>query len=332
MKHMPRSSDHDARHAERHSVLVYETVEEFLATIVPFVGAGVEQGDAVIAVAARANLIALRETLGRMPPWVRFVDDTDWYARGPRTMGRWTSFVDTQVSAGRRQVRVVGEVVWPSDRNQHWEMTRFEVAATLAFDTRPVLVVCPYNVATLPDTVIDAALATHPGVIRKGATCANPAFIDPHAFVAPRIPTLEPPTAHVSKEFAAYDISSAARFVEGRARLAGLQEAAVQRLTAAVSELALNAAVHTGGSIRVAAWQGDGAFVCQVEDEGAGIADPGVGFQPPSAGDPRWGLWQIRDAVDRIEFGRTGRGSVVRLCMTRGARSRAGAHHVLSRL
>jgi anti-sigma regulatory factor (Ser/Thr protein kinase) len=329
---MPRSSDHDLRHAERHSVLLYETVDEFLGTIVPFVAAGMEQGDAVMAVAAPANLIALRETMGRTPPWIRFVDDTDWYARGPDTMGRWTSFVDDQVGAGRRQVRIVGEVVWPSDRNQHWEMTRFEVAATLAFETRPVLVVCPYSVASLPDTVIDAALATHPGVIRQGATSANPAFIDPHAFVAPRMPTLEPPAAHVSKEFTASDISSAARFVEGRARLAGLQEAAVQRLTAAASELALNAAVHTGGSIRVAMWQVDGTFVCQVEDDGAGIADPGVGFQPPAPGDPRWGLWQIRDAVDRIEFGRTGRGSVVRLRMTRGANSRTRAHPALSRL
>src|SRR4051794_34487016 len=108
MRHMQRSSDSDSSPPANHAVLLYETADEFMETIAPFVAAGMEQGDAVIAVAAPANLAALRETLGATPPWVRLVDGGDWYARGPDTMGRWTSFIDDQVSAGRRQVRIVG--------------------------------------------------------------------------------------------------------------------------------------------------------------------------------------------------------------------------------
>jgi hypothetical protein len=200
----------------KHSALLYETVDEFLATIGPFVATGMAQGDAVIAVAAPANLIALREVLGTIPPWVRLVDGEQWYARGPDTMG----LVDGQVAAGRLRVRIVGEVVWPRDPER----------------------------------------------------------------------------------------------------------------TAAAAELALNAAVHAGGSVRGATWQEDGSFFCQVEDDGAGIGDPGGGYQPPFDGDQRWGLWQVRQAVELIEFGRSSRGSVVRLRVRRGADPDARAHPALTRL
>jgi anti-sigma regulatory factor (Ser/Thr protein kinase) len=194
------------------------------------------------------------------------------------------------------------------------------------------LSVCPYNVATLPDTVIDAALATHPGLIRHGEASLNEAFVAPDVLVPDGMPTLERPDQHEAQEFPAAGISAAARFVEGRARVAGVPERNVRALTAAAAELALNAAVHAGGSVRVATWQEDGSFFCQVEDDGAGIGDPGGGYQPPFDGDQRWGLWQVRQAVELIEFGRSSRGSVVRLRVRRGADPDARAHPALTRL
>jgi anti-sigma regulatory factor (Ser/Thr protein kinase) len=95
----------------------------------------------------------------------------------------------------------------------------------------------------------------------------------------------------------------------------------VQQLVAAAGELAANAFAHAGGPVDLTAWVDGDHVVFQLEDEGFGIVDPGVGYQPPYAGDDRWGLWLVRRRTDLLEVGRSERGTVVRLrapCNPRG--------------
>ena len=313
----------------RHSVLLYSSKDEFVSWLAPFVSEGIEEGDAVIAVADDANLAALHEALGEVPPSVRFVDGAAWYATGPNTMARWLAFAEGQRATGRRRVRIIGEVVWPDDATLHWELKRFEASATVAFTPRNDLVVCPYNTERLPDSIIQHALETHPGVVSGGQASLNDRFIEPERMVREFLPKLHAPVDGEHARFEPFDVTSAAEFVERHARRAGLEELRVQNVVSAASELAMNAFVHAGSSVHVTTWTDDGQFRCQIEDEGGGVADPSAGYFPPLRGDERWGLWLARTRSDGLEVGTGLRGSAARLTMQRGA---SGAPVVMSRL
>jgi hypothetical protein len=313
----------------RHSVLLYSSKDEFVSWLAPFVSEGIEEGDAVIAVAEEANLAALREALGEVPPSVRFVDGAAWYATGPDTMARWLAFAEGQRAAGRPRVRIIGEVVWPDDSTLHWEMKRFEASSTVAFTPRNDLVVCPYNTERLPDSIIQHALETHPGVVSGGRASLNDKFIEPERMVREFLPKLHAPSDGEHARFEPFDVTSAAEFVERHARRGGLDELRVQNVVSAASELAMNAFIHVGSSVHVTTWTDDGQFRCQIEDEGGGVADPGAGYYPPMGVDERWGIWLARTRSDGLEFGTGLRGSAARLTMQRGA---TGAPTVMSRL
>jgi anti-sigma regulatory factor (Ser/Thr protein kinase) len=296
-----------------HTVLLYAGTDDLLATLVPFVRGGIESGEGVIAVALPENLRALRDALGRTPSSVRFVDAADWYARPPDTMGRWVSFAVDQLTAGRPGVRIIGEVAWPEDPRLQREMQRFEAAATLPWQTLPALALCPYSKARFPRSVIEATLMAHPGVIEDGVASLSPTYVPAAELARTSLPSLRSPPGTVERRFEPFDVLPLAAFVEGSVRGARLDEARVQRLVAAASELAANAFTHAHSPVYVSSWVEDGQSVCQLEDEGRGIEDPGAGYQPPYGGEDRWGLWLTRGRTDLLEVGQGGRGTAVRL-------------------
>lgn len=309
----------------KHTVLLYEQEDDFLAALVPFVTGGIEAGEGVIAVALPENLAALRDALGSTPPWVRFVDVADWYARPPDTMGRWVTFTADQLAVGRPGVRIIGEVVWPADPRLQREMRRFETAATVTFDALPTLAVCPYSKTRYPPTVIEAALATHPGVIENGVASASPTHVRPQDIVPSLLPELLLPQDVDERQFEPFDVVGLATFVESNARRARLDERRVQMLVAGVSDLAANSFAHARSPVYVSTWVDGEQFACQLEDEGGGIDDPAVGYHPPHSGDDRWGLWLARRRVDLLEVGRGNRGTVVRMFAARRLRTAASS-------
>jgi anti-sigma regulatory factor (Ser/Thr protein kinase) len=304
-----------------HTILLYGKEDDLLASLVPFVEGGIDAGEGVIAVALPENLRALRDALGRTPPWVRFVDAADWYSRPADTMGRWVSFAVDQLAVGRPGIRIIGEVFWPEDPLCQLEMRRFEAASTLAWKTLPALVLCPYKKPRYSRAVIEAALASHPGVIEDGVASLSPTHVPPDELVRATLPVLQAPGGASSRRFEPSDVVPLAVFVEAAARRARVDERGVQRLVAAATDVAANAFAHAGGPVDVTTWEDGVHVVFQLEDGGLGIADPGVGYQPPYAGDDRWGLWLARRRTDLLEVGRSGRGTAVRLRASRRLRA-----------
>jgi hypothetical protein len=70
----------------KHTVLLYDSEDEFVSVLRPFVEDGLTAGEPVITVASPSNLRALRESLGPTPPTAYFVESAEWYARPPDTM------------------------------------------------------------------------------------------------------------------------------------------------------------------------------------------------------------------------------------------------------
>jgi anti-sigma regulatory factor (Ser/Thr protein kinase) len=84
----------------------------------------------------------------------------------------------------------------------------------------------------------------------------------------------------------------------------GLAEPGLGRLLVVATELATNAIRHGGGSGRLRLWRQDGSLLCQVTDDGPGIADPtaaGTREVPLSTEGGR-GLWIVRKFTDEVSI------------------------------
>jgi anti-sigma regulatory factor (Ser/Thr protein kinase) len=92
----------------------------------------------------------------------------------------------------------------------------------------------------------------------------------------------------------------------------GVPSTTLERLLIVAGELATNAVRHGGGGGRLRLWRASTELRCQISDEGPGIAEPAVGYQPPSpmATSGR-GMWICRQLCDDLIIDSDGRGTVV---------------------
>ena len=93
------------------------------------------------------------------------------------------------------------------------------------------------------------------------------------------------------------------------AEAAGLADGRLEDFVVAVNELLTNAVRHGGGSGRVELWREDGSVVCEVIDQGDGLAVPRPDRPDrPAVDEPGgWGLWLAEELTDSFELD-TGRG------------------------
>ena len=302
-----------------HRALLYASPDELVSAAGPYVGAGVEAGDSVIAVTTRANIRTLREELGDLAEGVRFESSEDWYSRSPwrtlRLYKRWLS--GTREGA---HVRVLGEQMWlaRSDAERR-EWQRYEALANVTFRSPRTQVVCTYDARELPDSIYEHVYDTHPEVLRGEHLAASETFTDPAAFATALDSTpLQPwngPAAHAELE----DLRGLRVLVDAEASRAGLAAERTADLAVALNEVSTNALKHGNGRTRVRIWVEAGQVVCEVADDGPGFSDPFTGHMPPASRDaPGWGLWASRQLCDLVQLRSGDDGTVVRLHMSVG--------------
>jgi len=167
-----------------HEALVYSTIEEFLAATVPFVCEGLDAEDAVLVATKPANLRMLREALDADAGRVDFVDSAEWYRSPALTLEAYDRYVQVRLKRGARQVRIIGEPVWPSTSAREvaaWK--RYESGLNVTFASLPAWVVCPYDAGELPDGILADAERTHPALRSGQVTRPSPRYTDPEIFV-----------------------------------------------------------------------------------------------------------------------------------------------------
>jgi anti-sigma regulatory factor (Ser/Thr protein kinase) len=96
------------------------------------------------------------------------------------------------------------------------------------------------------------------------------------------------------------------------AEAAGLADGRLEDFVVAVNELLTNAVRHGGGSGHVELWREDGFVVCEVIDQGTGLADPRPD-RPPVDEPGGWGLWLAGELTDAIEIETGAEGTTVRI-------------------
>jgi anti-sigma regulatory factor (Ser/Thr protein kinase) len=298
-----------------HRALLYGGQDDVLDVTVPFLRAGLETDEAILAVLPVSHIEALRDVFGSDADAIRFADATAWYEHPVRTIA---AFDDFARSKAPRRLRALAEPVWRGHSPvETVEWHRYEAVANVAFAHYGAQAICLYDRHRLDDEVISGARRTHPEVIDRGGARSSGAFVEPNAFnvECDRSPLPPPGGAVDSLPIATVDdLHDLRTFVSERARRHGQADGPLGNLLIAVTEVATNALRHGTPPIELRVWVEDAALMCEVIDHGHWSHDALLGLLPPqSAAAGGFGLWAARMLVDVVHVRTGGSGTVVRL-------------------
>lgn len=300
-----------------HEALFYRGTRDLVDSVAPFVREGFSLGEPVLVALLPDRIDALRDELGEDARRVSFLDMEEVGRNPARIIPAWREFVDA--SSHHPHVRGVGEPIWAGRRDA--ELTECQLHESLlnvAFDDGPAWrLLCPYDMESLTDSVVQEAMRTHPVVWTE--TNGRTVDYEGHGyasavFVGPLSPS--PGSADLF-EFGADDLTGLRSVVERLGVSAGIGRDAVADVTLAAHELATNSLVHGGGGGSMLVWRQPDAFVVEVRDAGR-IDDPLVGRELSSATNEHGrGLWMANQLCDLVQVRSTDFGTVVRLYVWR---------------
>lgn len=294
----------------RHLVLFYRDAAEYGACLSEFVRAA--------AAAAEPVLIAIPELPSSWPgrpdsAAVRMADMTELGRNPARVVPALRAFCDAHAG---KPVRIVTESIWPGRSDAEvCEAVRHEALIEQALAGLDAEVLCPYNAASLPRSVLADARRAHRWQVRGSEVAVSAEYEGPGAIPAwCQVPLPSPPPDADAVEYRS-DLRQVRAMVTAAAERAGLGAARVTDLMIAVSEVAANTLHHTRTGGVALAWRADGEVLCQVTDTGY-IADPLAGLHRPPLGEPGGqGLWLVNQVCDLVEVRSTAGGTSVRMHM-----------------
>jgi anti-sigma regulatory factor (Ser/Thr protein kinase) len=294
----------------RHSALVYESQDEYLARAVPFLKEGIEAGEGAIVAHTKRGLATMREALGTEAAQVTFVDVSSAYTRPARTLAGYHKVYVEQLQR-TPTVRAVADVQFGPDPAE-WDLwIAYEAVFNRSFEHLPTWVICSYNANGTPDRIIEGVWQTHPEVGAGKTWGPSDRYEDPDELLR----RLTPPPVPLPE---LRSIPFSRNVEELRERLA--QELAAEEVSKtqsldmllAATEVAENALQHGGGVEEVRVGRTDGRFVCEIVDRGEGFDDPTAGYLAPRMGVGS-GLWVARQLTWRLEFFHAPAGFTARL-------------------
>jgi anti-sigma regulatory factor (Ser/Thr protein kinase) len=311
---MASANGRDPRQLE-HPALLYESAENFLDVMVPYVLAGIDRGEVVL-VAARGDMVGgLREELGGRAAGASLEDTDEWYPHPATRLRAFNELVTTKLREGATHFCLAGEPLWPAgpaELIREWQ--RYESVLNTVLAPFPVTLVCLYDASRLNRSILETARRTHPSEYAVGGERRTADFVGPEEFLRMWNPPLDPPPPSAARMPEVADLSFARWFLQEEAFRAGVDTGRAADLALAANEVLTNAVQHGNGLRALWAWAEDGRFVCQIEDYGEGLADPIAGYRPPAddmlAGR---GLWLARQLVDLLQIVPSPSGTVVRL-------------------
>ena len=303
----------------RHEALFYAGFDDFVAGTSAFVREGFEAGEPVLVVVDAKKIGALRDAVGnaRRGSPVLFADMANVGGNPARIIPAWREFVAEHATDGRR-LRGIGEPIWAArSAAELAECQRHEALLNLAFADAPAWwLLCPYDVHSLDEPVLEAARRTHPFLMEGGASVASNAFPGTDAWTSTfDAPLAPPPAGTATLSFGHTPLGDLRKLVSRLGTAAGLSRSKVEDLVLAVNELATNSQRHAGGEGRLRVWEDGGEVVAEVSDRGH-IRDPLVGRHlPPADGEGGRGIWLVNQLCDFVELRSSPAGTIVRLHM-----------------
>jgi anti-sigma regulatory factor (Ser/Thr protein kinase) len=301
-----------------HQALVYGSDREFIDVAVPFVEAGLSEGQPTLVAVQDRHVENMRAALGDPAEGLTLCPVEDWYETSARTREKFSRWAAEQTDRGGR-ARLMGEPPWALGHEaQVRDWARHESVINVAFAGQPVTFVCPYDARALPEQVLGHARATHPEIVDADGVSASASYEDPIDFCR-RIDSMaeaqhgEP---EMELSFGLQELTGVRRTLWSFARDAGMAGWRADELVLAVNEITTNAVIHGEPPTTLRVWHGDDEIVVEVADAGDGIRDALAGqLTPPPTNLGGRGLWLTRLLSDAVDV-RTGEGSAVTIRAT----------------
>lgn len=296
-----------------HPALFYRDEQEYLDGTLPFVHAGLDAGEPVAVAVPGKNLALIRDALGDAADAVRLLDMRE-AGRNPGRIipGVLRAFADAQ-PAGRR-VRIIGEPIWAGrSETEYPACVQHEALINAAFQGRTATIMCPYDVARLPEHMVTDAYATHPTVIRPGSRAEQDSDAYAPGDVVVRYNEPLPPVQEaLTFAFDSDSLPHARHVAVGEGARLGLVGVKLDDMALATAELTTNSVVHGGGSGVLRVWAEDGYVVCEVRDKGH-LADLLAGRRPvPREQRGGRGILLVNLIADLVRVHRSDSGTTVR--------------------
>jgi anti-sigma regulatory factor (Ser/Thr protein kinase) len=289
----------------RHDVFFYDADSAFEHLVAPYLEAGLDEGDAVIAVFVPEKQALLRDALGATAGRVDIGDAHEVYTRPEAVVSRYDAMMRRLLAEGARSIRFMGELPRFETEAQWDAWMLYEGLLNHAFTHFPVRVGCLYDERVCPRPVLTATRRTHPQFHHGGwddGEWQDSGEFDPTEVVRSLTPEAEPLPGLESLHLDG-DARALRRRLAGEMAAAGMPADRIQAMLVAAGEAVSNAQRHGGGLSAVRAGRVDGRFVCEVSDDGPGFDDPLAGHLPPRAGGDRpAGMWVARQVTSRLEF------------------------------
>jgi transcriptional regulator with XRE-family HTH domain len=149
-----------------HRAHLYDAPEQLVQLAEQVAHEGLQAGNAVLVVAPRPELGAIRRALGEDAKSVSFGDSSDWYTTPAQTTQRYAAFAQDARNSGANWVDILGEPVWTGrTRAETQTWTKYESLLNVVFEPWPVTVGCLYNATKVSKQVRADVDRTHPVVI-----------------------------------------------------------------------------------------------------------------------------------------------------------------------
>jgi anti-sigma regulatory factor (Ser/Thr protein kinase) len=269
----------------------------------------------MLVVVSERKIGLLRDALGSDAGAVCFADMAAVGANPARIIPVWRDFVAD--NRRRRRFRGIGEPIWAGRTAEELiECQHHEALLNVAFaESQPWWLLCPYDMASLDESVIDEAHRSHPFVM-NGDSQASDDYAGLDAFVSPfDAPLPDPPAQATELAFGPADLAKIRLLVRQQANAAGLGRRSGDDLVLAVNEITTNSLRYGGGGGTLRVWQSGDSLICEIADNGR-IADPMIGrVQPRADRDGGRGLWLVNQLCDLVQLRNFASGTVVRVHM-----------------
>jgi anti-sigma regulatory factor (Ser/Thr protein kinase) len=298
--------------------MFYDSAERFLSGTVPFVIGALEAGEPALVAVGAEKIELLKGELGADAERVRFANMEALGHNPARIIPAWREFVDEHVTAGT-QARGIGEPIWPGrSPTEIDECQRHESLLNVAFGGEPAWsLLCPYDVRSLEDEVLEAAAHCHPYLAADGTSVDNGQCREHSCTADPFAGGFDPSPASARElSFGLDGLHGLRDLVATESAAAGLSPERTTDLVLAASELGANSVRHGGGSGVSRLWREPGTLIVEVADGGR-IERPLVGrLRPtPTQGGGR-GLWMANQVCDLVRIRSGEAGTVIRLHMS----------------
>lgn len=287
-----------------HVAVLYDSDEEFLDSVVPFLAEGVgRQQPTLLGVDPRRERL-VREALGERGDQVMTLRRAERYERPLDALRHNRDLFAAHAAAGVSTVRVVGDVPHPGTGAPWDGWVRYEAAMNHFCAGLPVVVLCPYA-TDAPAEVLADVECTHGWLALPGKEHRpNPRYTEPATFLSERAGFEVAPLERRRPDLRLEDptLAQARQVVGVLAAGTNLPETSVSDLVVGVSEAVTNAKLHGRPPVVLRGWAERDRVAVAVSDRGSGPGDPFIGLLPDERrrSEGGLGLWLANQLCDRV--------------------------------